>query len=943
MTLLRSLLSSKKPDSSNNARDSKDRDKDQNRNVQDPAAQAAGGGEFAQAGQNLQRMIGNQAVQRRARSGKKDSSSSTVDNSAQLAAMQAKLDAERNNLLPMIAEAEYGRMVSDAIRKTTEFAALDKSTAGVREALKELAVRKVTENIDRTDYTEQQKADAKKYAAEHVERQVVVPRTLYRYADQLVRRSVSPKIQQKEIYQAAWSGYQEVKPNAALPPDKHVEDAANRARRKARAEADRLSELLYKQNQERVLSVAKGDMSAIAQHLDVSEDLGVSEVEKRHELEHQLVDEVTVHNVYRHDLFEPLKQAVANKLTVGRSFWQRKSKEAKEFRKQMKDAGRAQAREDIEKQVNQSSNFTNDTEKEFHRMIAGVHAHKLAKGSVDKALVNEAEAIVHRVIPRADVKKELRQAAKSSAYEIARANPQDYQAIRDKALTGARARAAAILKDAKVKAVNEARKIYKGDKFGRNSQPDMSKQGDLIKSVREQVTKDDVAGAAIRQAIEEPNLDSCFRKISKILDLAAPNPGDSASYEFEVKVPIQGGAYVLFGLAGEVEKDSDEFTVSSQFTFGAGWSGLGIDANLRVGFYLEAKGKNSVAALNLVSYGLYREIRRLNNSAADFLWGFGGKSGMKEREEAELWAAMVEQKYMGDEGYVDIGLLTQAKAGVNAGVLEGEANIGAKFLNRFDKEAIERLSPGSFGKVSDDKAGNIGGGNTRFVLEGGAETEAEINGTKVGFAAEGQLGFVNWKVRDLEVSVQASLPFAYGEETSEAAVILAKYVVPCLNAVKTVVSTLKKAVSKDPNLKSNKKTSSVGGAVSALASLNLLIPQFDNIGKELVSKIQGEEVINNVVRGWFTGEQFDQNVVTEIVNKIGLSNSLDAEFSFGFEWDKDTGKLEKKEISLEIGQTKSFEIEAGVINFTAEKTSRLGKLSFGTEGFEFNFLGLGND
>lgn len=940
MSLLKSIFSSK---TNKSRKDQQPKDKNtQDKNSQDPSTATTGGvAQAAQTGFSLQRSIGNLAMNRRAGGGQKDSSSGN-DSAKRLDAIQELLDKERDNQAPVIAEAEYNRMVKDAVRKTTEFALLDKSTAAVREALKQKAAEKVAGNIDKTDYSPQEKEDAKKYAIEHVERQVIIPQALYRYSDQLVKKSANPRYHQKEILVAARMGFREVKPDPAIPPEKQVEDAAVRAKRKARAEADRLSDLLLRQNQEQLLADAKGDLSAIVQHMEIGESLGVSEVKKRHELDDMLVDDTTVSNVYSHDLFEPMKKAVANKLSVGRGFFQRQSKESKEFRKKMKEAGRAQAREDIARQVDRNNNFTHETEKEFHKMIASVHAYKLAKGSVDKALENEAGKIVEGVIPLGPTKEQLKAAAKSSAYSIARSNPKDQERIKNKALQGARAKAVEILKKEQAKAINEARKIYKGDKYKPNSRPDVTKQNDVAKSVKQQVTKDDVAGAAIKMAVESPSLNSAFTRISKILDMAVPNEGDSASFDFEIKIPVhESGAYIMFAFGGEVEKDADEFTVGAQIAFGAGWTNFGFDANFRLGVFLEAKSKNSVGALNLISYGFYREVRRLSDAAADTLWGYGGKSGKSKREEAELWAAMVEHKFMGDEGYVDIGLLAQAQGGVNAGVVKGEANVGARIMNRFDKEAIERLSPGSFGKADPNKAGKIGGGSTRFVIEGGAEAEADIAGLKVGISAEGSLALVNWRPRELEFSAQGSIPFAFGEETATWAKNLAKFATPVMGAIKNIVSTMKKKISTDPNIKTNMKTSSASGGLDTLATLQLLNTKFDNIGNNLVSKLQGEEEINNTVQSWFTKENYAESVTKEMVNKIALSNTFDVQISLGFEWDQD-GKFDKWEIALEVGQTKSFEIEVELVNISVEKSSRLGKLAYGTEGLEFNLLGIGN-
>src|SRR5690606_6415844 len=90
-------------------------------------------------------------------------------------------------------------------------------------------------------------------------------------------------------------------------------------------------------------------------------------------------------------------------------------------------------------------------------------------------------------------------------------------------------------------------------------------------------------------------------------------------------------------------------------------------------------------------------IRKLSDTAADALWGLGGITGRSKLEEAEIWAAMIEQQYLVDDNYVDVGLITQLKGELDGGVAALSLEASYKRLSHYDKDAINRKSGGMHG------------------------------------------------------------------------------------------------------------------------------------------------------------------------------------------------------------------------------------------------------
>lgn len=94
------------------------------------------------------------------------------------------------------------------------------------------------------------------------------------------------------------------------------------------------------------------------------------------------------------------------------------------------------------------------------------------------------------------------------------------------------------------------------------------------------------------------------------------------------------------------------------------------------------------------------------------------------------------------------------------------------------------------------------------------------------------------------------------------------------------------------------------------------------------------------MRGWLTGDSSASPI--ETANKIATSSALDLTINFTKEWDK-AGNPKEWEITFEVSEKKSLEVDAEIVKVSVEKSKRLGKLSLGSEdGFKGELLGIGN-
>lgn len=726
---------------------------------------------------------------------------------------------------------------------------------------------------------------------------------------------------------------------------------------------------------------------------------GTDELTKRINLENNLVDLNVVkketvdgttrdikdmENVYQTVLFDPMNSAVLSKLGVGRRAF-RRSAELNAYREDLKKAARTKVNAQINNAIDNPSSTSAPTnaaptgsaptsatptsvtptsatpaststvgpmQKEYLKTATKAIAHKESKVLVDDVMRDEAKLILERIIPKGLTIDDMSKAAKSSAYEVARNTSATPEKIRAASIKAAEESAAKLLKLNKDKAVLEARKLTKGTKAEGTAAatlPDASKTTQIKEAIQNDEKTKKLAQKLVK-SVEASDLSSGLTIFGHLIDISTPNPGDSSSIELELKIPVAsaaggGNAYFLFGFAGEAEREADELSVNTQLTFGAGFTTFGFDANARFGLFLEGKAKDTATVMNLLSYGLYRQMPE---SAQAYFWGKGGKSGESSLIEAEKWAMMIEEMNMGDEkSEVNVGLLIKLAMEANVGVASFSAELAFKRLSKYNKEIIETKGKDAAGHVMSaaerlaaEKSGTgIGKGEVNTTLEAGTEIEIEFGKDKVAFGLEGSATFLNGdetKLKELNLQLSASIPSQFGEEGGDFTKYASKIVTAAIGGGKNLTALFKKGIASKAEKGKQVTGSLVDAGTDALYTGNY----FDDIGASFASRIKGDETINDTMRSWLPGQDSEASDI-ESVDKIGLSNSLKLEIGFHREYDGSSVATSPWVTTISASQVKSLEVDAEIVKVAVEKSKRLGQLEFRKDkDMKYEFIGF---
>ncbi|MEO1744001.1 MAG: DUF4157 domain-containing protein, partial [Cyanobacteria bacterium J06629_9] len=250
------------------------------------------------------------------------------------------------------------------------------------------------------------------------------------------------------------------------------------------------------------------------------------------------------------EIYDPvvanIKAQVLLKLGVGRGEW-RRSKELNEFRQQLKDTARDQAKQDIDT----DQQLTNETEsmKNFIKMKANVEAYSSSKKSVDKVMEEKAKDITSQFAKETDYKNALNAEASSAANKTALtfvstdpdlADDKTLKAITAAKQAAAKSKSLELSNQSLAAAISEAREYTKGSKRGPNGEVE---QG-LQTSVKEQVTDDEIGKKAITKVIEEDTLTKGFDRVAKLIDTFVPAKGAvSLDIVLKIKDPQTGGFF----------------------------------------------------------------------------------------------------------------------------------------------------------------------------------------------------------------------------------------------------------------------------------------------------------------------------------------------------------------------------------------------------------------
>jgi hypothetical protein len=498
-----------------------------------------------------------------------------------------------------------------------------------------------------------------------------------------------------------------------------------------------------------------------------------------------IVSDPFINTLVTKQFTEPLTTTTAFKLGAVKRYL-RRDKDGKAYRQDLKDAVRDKAAEEIHTEVGTKPNLS-DTMKEFYEGKAQGIAYKDVKKFVDEVTLKKAKDIATPLVTPhiGDVKTAARQAL----YAKIRTGGHMFEwRMRQVAAAGGKA---------KIDAVFEAAKTFAHAQAA-EERTDVTKKTKVKEDITSKVDQSYAAGV-VKAAIESSDIGKGWQVIGGIIDAAVPNIGGKAKLDLQLKIPVFKGVFITFQFVGEAErenymkKDRTRVLPSGKFAktmkellktriefttgLGGGMPGL-FDLVAQFGGFLEAQASDSTRLCMMMSYAMYRKMKDYTGLApmALRIWGQGGTTRKLNKttgkatggtytreEEAELWAAMVEEQAMGEkQAYADIGLLGKAKAGINAGVGKAETELklggGTRYSGyMFDGGSGAGATKGKTGKTSSQIAAASSGARM-FAAELGGKIEVE--GPSIAAELKG-------KILVLEDTVAKEMKFMGGELEGE--------------------------------------------------------------------------------------------------------------------------------------------------------------------------------
>lgn len=944
----------------------------------------------------LQQAVGNQAVQRMVTrtapvvQRAADSAAPVVQRDA----MQEKLQ-KRREIIDAAAREEAPGLSKTYFNSTRASVAEHVNTVLTGDAALSAAKTKATQVIGAAMNEQgrgqgQKLADAKRYVDELTEAAMPqIKESLKSEAQQLVEGHFAPSQLQDEYQRIVLSSYASIQPDLdrwERTQKGHGEDAAKAKLKERQASVIQTTKTATGPAFRQRLLSSERFLGSIA---SVTGAKGKAEVEKRVNQDDKLGRLVgnDVDVLYQ-GIETRLTDVGLHKLGIGRGFFESTSDELKKLHGEMKQQAMIDLQARLDQELSTSSTIDVLAKELADAKGYSKDAQKAATQGLDAAveavLRTQATQIARQFLPPS-AKDDILSAAKTRGYSVSRTlkndSPSEWAKAAKAAKEGATLKASEIFTELAPGVEDEARKIAKG-----RSKLDASFEGKQDQKDSYKRKKDDLKAAAkvepkvIKDVIEANGFDSALTKMAPLVDSAVPNPGESASLEIEVKIPVfsvgLGEAYVLFAFAGEVKRDNEDgdkqLTVSSSITFGAGYTAFGFDANFRMGLFLEAAGKDSQAALNLMSYGLYRQMQNVSEKASAYLWGGAGKAldgkekdpqadrkGYTDADRAELWAAKIEKQVMDENAYVDVGLLAKLSAEVKAGVLEADASASYKGMRRYTKATIQGLIEranqkavaaggnalkAKFGEqitaadlTRPDDAKKLLEERRRILQEGAVRRKIEVagkakakwfGGQSLEFGLEASFTRQNNHWAEVEIVASGSLPFAFGGDASELTQWAAR-VGPAIGATITnLVGTAKaRAEAEESGTQSGGKEnanekSRHGGNVADTAMQGALMAKggSDDLGASFVNLMREKPEVNDTAKD-IAMNKLGKASLTEEPEKPGApeeegtnssQSALKVKLTFGVGWEENadlTATMQTPKLSIEVQQVKAQELK----------------------------------
>lgn len=388
-----------------------------------------------------------------------------------------------------------------------------------------------------------------------------------------------------------------------------------------------------------------------------------------------------------------------------------RSPEFKKFHATMKDHARTAGQNSTQAAIKDERGGPTPkkgAEFEYQTMQAQLETHNAAKGELRGMMKEFAGELLGQAQGQYSVADALHKPATTSAWAALRANPAD-----EKNKAAAKKAAVSAVKSAKpeieqafhdkaTKLKNDYVKVKgadgKEDEQGGKAKTDQLNTDKVETHFGAGGKGADFGKKMITKAMEAPTASKGLELIGKLIDAAAPQVGDSAELEIELKIPCTHGAFAYFTVKGEAAR-AKNMELGLTIGFGAGWEAVGLSA--RGGFlvFLKSSAADTVTAMQLIHYGAFRNLTHVSDDMANF-WA-GAKDSKKtgkgdqqvgKNEQAELWAAMMEEKTFGKDkdAYVEVGGGMAGKAKLNAGVGLG-VDGSLTTARRWDREVFENI------------------------------------------------------------------------------------------------------------------------------------------------------------------------------------------------------------------------------------------------------------
>jgi hypothetical protein len=623
---------------------------------------------------------------------------------------------------------------------------------------------KETVDADTTGATDTQKDDVKAVALKVAQRSKAAQSAISDKSKSLAATFSATHL--GAFKAAAEKGYDKTKPSVlTISPKAVVDDAVSAARSAARgiaeaeyqkAKADLDADLQKPANKTAYKTELSANSKAGAK--DRAENALATRGAKDAEIA-QIANEAQAPHVAKLEA-EVLKYLVEGLGANGAHFW--RSDELLKFRKDMKTAGRLQARDDIDTQLGAPSGALAGQGGATQRFVgaeAKMGAYDSAKVSVNKVLNEKAKELSGDVMTEWDVKAEATAAARQSAFLV----------YEDKGKSGAAKTAAANGAKQKIAAMHDdvlsSAKDYKNAVV--KPPGGMSTERTEVKDlVKDQVqNKDEVGKNEVTIALKANGPDEGLSKLGNFLDFIVPERGDAVKFKASLEIPA-GPGNVLLELQGDAERggrgrnheiektgtgtstgtnrrDTASLALGVELRIGYTGSLPGVKLSGALGFFMRSEASDTDKCLKGLSYGVYRFLATKIPPLAD-IWGGSSSKAQKMSEldggtkddnlgddvyRAELWAAMVEEQVFKKDhtSRVDIGGSANFGTELNAGIFKAKGGLRGELMQTFDHEALKR-------NVKKDKlkGGHTKIGDDSFDKDGAAERRKALTGRTVG-------------------------------------------------------------------------------------------------------------------------------------------------------------------------------------------------------------------